>query len=36
MSGEGVPTIHTNQLKVIANHLHQINTNDIIWPDKES
>ena len=35
MSGEGVATLQADQLNVIAHHLHEINTNEDLWPDKE-
>ena len=35
MSGEGVSTLQANQLNVIAHHLHEINTKEDLWPNKE-
>ena len=35
MSGEGVPTLQTDQLNVIAHHLNEINTNVDLWPNKD-
>ena len=32
-SGEGLPTIHFDQLNVIAHHLHAIKTGETIWND---
>jgi hypothetical protein len=32
-SGEGVPTLHFDQLNVIAHHLHAINTGEALWKD---
>jgi hypothetical protein len=32
-SGEGVPTLHFDQLNVIAHHLHAINTGETLWKD---
>jgi hypothetical protein len=34
MSGEGVPTLQSDQLNIIANHLHSINNEEDIWVDK--
>jgi hypothetical protein len=34
MSGEGVPTLQSNQLNVIAHHLNSINNEEDIWVDK--
>jgi hypothetical protein len=34
MSGEGVPTLQSNQLYVIAHHLNSINNEEDIWVDK--
>ena len=35
MSGEGIPTLQADQFNVIAHHLHKINTEGDLWPDKE-
>ena len=35
MGGEGVPTLQEDQLNVIAHHLHEINTKEDLWPNKE-
>ena len=35
MIGEGVPTLQADQLNVIAHHLHEINTKEDLWPNKE-
>jgi hypothetical protein len=32
MTGEGLPTLHFDQLNVIAHHLHHISTG--LWPNK--
>ena len=32
-SNEGVPTLHFDQLNVIAHHLHSIKTGETIWND---
>jgi hypothetical protein len=34
MSGEGVPTLQSDQLNVIAHHLNSINNEEDIWVDK--
>jgi hypothetical protein len=34
MTGEGLPTLHFDQLNVIAHHLHTINTGEDPWTDK--
>jgi hypothetical protein len=34
MTGEGLPTLHFDQLNVIAHHLHHINTGEDLWLDK--
>jgi hypothetical protein len=34
MTGEGLPTLHFDQLNVIAHHLHHITTGDDLWIDK--
>jgi hypothetical protein len=34
MSGEGVPTLQSDQLNVIAHHLNSINNDEYIWVDK--
>jgi hypothetical protein len=34
MSGEGVPTLQSDQLNVIAHHLNGINNEEDIWVDK--
>jgi hypothetical protein len=34
MSGEGVPTLQSDQLNVIAHHLNSINNKEDIWVDK--
>jgi hypothetical protein len=34
MSGEGVPTLQSDQLNVIAHHLSSINNEEDIWVDK--
>ena len=36
MSDEGVPTLQADHLNVIAHHLHEINTNGDLWPNKEN
>ena len=35
MSGEGVPTLQADQLNVIAHHLHEINTKEDQWLNKD-
>jgi hypothetical protein len=35
MTGEGLPTLHFDQLNVIVHHLHHINTGKDLWPNKE-
>ena len=35
MSGEGVPTLQADQLNVIAHHLHEINTKEDLWLNKD-
>ena len=35
MSGEGIPTLQVDQLNIIVHHLHKINTEEDLWPDKE-
>ena len=35
MSGEGVPTLHADQLNVIAHHLNELNTKVDLWPNKQ-
>jgi hypothetical protein len=34
MSGEGVPTLQSDQLNVIAHHLNSINNEEDIWVEK--
>jgi hypothetical protein len=34
MSGEGVPTLQSDQLNLIAHHLNSINNEEDIWVDK--
>jgi hypothetical protein len=34
MTGEGLPTLHFDQLNVIAHHLHHISTGEDLWPNK--
>jgi hypothetical protein len=34
MTGEGLPTLHFDQLNVIAHHLHHITTGEYLWIDK--
>jgi hypothetical protein len=34
MTGEGLPTLHFDQLNVIAHHLHHISTGKDLWPNK--
>ena len=36
MSGEGIPTLQADQLNVIAHHIHSIQTNHDIWPNKQN
>ena len=31
LTSDGVPTLHFDQLNVIAHHLHAINTGEIVW-----
>ena len=35
MSGEGVPTLQSDQLNVIAHHLNSINNEEDLWVDKK-
>ena len=34
MSGEGIPTLQTDQMNVIAHHIHSIRTKHDLWIDK--
>ena len=34
MTGEGLPTLHFDQLNVIAHHLNHISTGEDLWPNK--
>jgi hypothetical protein len=36
MTGEGLPTLHFNQLNVIAHHLHHISTGEDLWIDRNN
>ena len=35
MSGEGIPTLQTDQMNVIAHHIHSIQIKQDLWPDKD-
>ena len=34
MSGQGVPTLQTDQLNVITHHIHTMTTQQDLWEDK--
>ena len=34
MSGEGIPTLQTDQMNVIAHHIHNIRTKHDLWTNK--
>ena len=35
MSGEGIPTLQTDQMNVIAHHIHSIQMQQDLWPEKD-
>ena len=35
LSGEGIPTLQTDQMNVIAHHIHSICQKQDLWPDKQ-
>ena len=35
MSGEGIPTLQTDQMNVISHHIHSIQMKQDLWPEKD-
>ena len=35
MSGEGIPTLQTDQMNVIAHHIYSIRMKQDLWPEKD-